>query len=204
MIIGPAYSVAECGEQLAWLAAALPSPSSGCVIYTTPLHAIAETHNGNHPAQRVLEDLKGGKPKGPTDIRDEVSQLTRFDIEVVESSVLGPHTRDEKTRSGLIGSVITPAFVQGFPQLAAQTTARELSSRLGPLSVWSAHWRLQSPMDLSVWTARGSAWSWLISKTIFFTGTSFWIPTSRRSVSITISLAAFRCLAWLSKPGLAS
>ncbi|KAM7211495.1 hypothetical protein V8F06_013115 [Rhypophila decipiens] len=86
MIIGPAYSVAECGEQLAWLAAALFPPTVNSV-----------------------------KPQGPRQGKDKVSQLTRFDIEIVEAPALDPDRPDEKTWSRLIGSLIAPTFVQGFP-----------------------------------------------------------------------------------------
>ncbi|KAM7183978.1 hypothetical protein V8F33_013249 [Rhypophila sp. PSN 637] len=115
MIIGPAYSVAECGEQLAWLAAALFSPTVNSVIYTTPRLGVAETYNGNHPAQHVLEDRKKVKPQGPRQSKDKISQLTRFDIEIVEAPALDPDRPDEKTWSRLIGSLIAPTFVQGFP-----------------------------------------------------------------------------------------
>ncbi|KAK4211297.1 hypothetical protein QBC37DRAFT_14602 [Rhypophila decipiens] len=115
MIIGPAYSVAECGEQLAWLAAALFPPTVNSVIYTTPRLGVTETYDGNHPAQHVLEDRKKEKPQGPRQSKDKVSQLTRFDIEIVEAPALDPDRPNEKTWSRLIGSLIAPTFVQGFP-----------------------------------------------------------------------------------------
>lgn len=36
-VMGMAYSIAECGEQLSWLACAIRVPPAGSVVYTTPI-----------------------------------------------------------------------------------------------------------------------------------------------------------------------
>ncbi|KAH6999534.1 hypothetical protein EDB80DRAFT_117897 [Ilyonectria destructans] len=96
---GPTHSIAECGEQLAWLAAALPLTRQGCLSHRTP--SIIEAEPCHYPS--AVSSL---------------AEFITFDIDI-EESIVEVNSTNAHCLQRMVGN---PSTVLGFPTIRRPKT----------------------------------------------------------------------------------